>query len=49
MAYCATRIAGFKVPASIEFKDALTRNASGKVLKHELRAPYWAGRARKVN
>ena len=49
IAFCAGRIAGYKVPSSIEFMDALKRNASGKLLKHELRALYWAGRGRKVN
>ncbi len=39
------RIARFKVPRSVEFVDALPRNTSGKILKHELRRPYWQGRA----
>jgi acyl-CoA synthetase (AMP-forming)/AMP-acid ligase II len=43
------RIAGYKVPKTIAFLDALPRNASGKVLKTELRKPYWAGRERLVN
>ena len=47
--FCAARMAGYKVPRSIEFMDALKRNASGKLLKHELRAPYWTERDRKVN
>lgn len=42
-------IAGYKLPKSIEFIDALPRNASGKILRHELRAPYWAGYERGVN
>jgi acyl-CoA synthetase (AMP-forming)/AMP-acid ligase II len=49
IAFCRQRIAGFKVPKSVEFVDALKRNAAGKVLKHELRAPYWAGQARRVS
>jgi len=44
-----TRIAGFKAPKSVDFVDMLPRNASGKLLKRELRAPYWEGRARQVN
>jgi long-chain acyl-CoA synthetase len=49
IAHARARIAAFKVPKSIDFVDKLPRNASGKVLRRELRAPYWAGRERKVN
>jgi long-chain acyl-CoA synthetase len=35
------RIAHYKAPKTVEFVDCLPRNASGKVLKRELRAPYW--------
>ena len=47
--FCRTRIAGFKVPKSIDFVDELPRNASMKVLKTELRAPYWEGHERSVS
>jgi acyl-CoA synthetase (AMP-forming)/AMP-acid ligase II len=43
------RIASFKVPKSIDFTDALPRNAAGKILKRELRAPYWKGQSRQVS
>jgi acyl-CoA synthetase (AMP-forming)/AMP-acid ligase II len=43
-----TRIARFKVPRSVDFVDALPRNTSGKVLKRELRRPYWENRASKL-
>ncbi len=43
------RIAGFKVPKSIDTIEALPRNASGKILRKDLRAPYWEGRERMVN
>ena len=43
------RLAKFKCPTSVDWIDALPRNPSGKVLKKDLRAPYWAGRARNVN
>jgi long-chain acyl-CoA synthetase len=47
--YARERIAGYKVPRSIDFIDALPRNPSGKILKRELRKPYWLGRERQVN
>jgi long-chain acyl-CoA synthetase len=43
------RIAGYKVPRSVDFIDVLPRNPSGKILKRELRKPYWQGRERQVN
>jgi long-chain acyl-CoA synthetase len=43
------KLAGFKLPRSVDFVDALPRNASGKLLKRALREPYWAGHARRVN
>lgn len=49
IAHARERIAGYKLPKSVDFLEALPRNASGKVLKRELRAAYWAGRDRQVN
>ncbi len=49
LAYTRERVAGYKVPKSIDFVDALPRSATGKILKKELRAPYWAGKDRQVN
>ncbi|PZQ65634.1 MAG: acyl-CoA synthetase [Phenylobacterium zucineum] len=48
IAYARTRIAAYKAPKSVDFIDALPRNPSGKVLRRELRKPYWEGRDRKV-
>lgn len=48
IAWVRARIAAYKVPKSVEFIDALPRNPSGKVLRRELRAPYWEGRDRAV-
>jgi acyl-CoA synthetase (AMP-forming)/AMP-acid ligase II len=42
------RLAHYKCPRTVEIIDALPRNPSGKVLKRNLRAPYWAGRDRQV-
>jgi long-chain acyl-CoA synthetase len=49
IAWSRQRIAGFKTPRSVNFVDTLPRNASGKLLKRELRAPYWAATGRQVN
>ncbi len=49
IAFARARIAGYKVPKSVDFIDALPRNPSGKILKKDLREPWWAGRTRKVN
>ena len=42
------RIAGFKVPKSVDFAAELPRNPSGKILKKDLRAPYWADQDRQI-
>ena len=39
--FARTRLARYKCPTTIDFVDALPRNASGKVLKKDLRAPFW--------
>jgi long-chain acyl-CoA synthetase len=46
--YCRGQLAGFKVPDSVDFVRRLPRNSSGKVLKHELREPYWRGCDRRI-
>ena len=47
--WARTRVAGFKVPKSVDVIEALPRNASGKILRRALRDPYWAGRERQIN
>ena len=47
--HCRTKLAGFKVPTSVEFRDELARTATGKLQKFKLRAPYWEGRDRQIN
>ena len=49
IAWARERIAPFKCPRSIDVIDALPRNASGKILRKDLRAPYWEGYERMVN
>jgi long-chain acyl-CoA synthetase len=46
--YCRENLAGYKTPRSVDWMDELPRNPSGKILKTELRKPYWAGEERMV-
>lgn len=47
--YARERIAGYKVPKSIDYAETLPRNSTGKILKRELRERYWKGYERQVN
>ncbi len=47
--FARTRLARYKCPSSIDFVAALPRNASGKILKKELRAPFWVGLERAIS
>ena len=47
--HCRARLAHYKCPKSVEFRDVLARTATGKLQKFKLRAPYWEGRERQVN
>ena len=47
--FCRERLAHFKCPTSVDFIEVLPRNPSGKVLKTELREPYWVGIDRRIN
>jgi acyl-CoA synthetase (AMP-forming)/AMP-acid ligase II len=49
IAHCKQRLARFKAPTSVEFRDSIPRTATGKIQKFKLRDPYWSGRQRKVN
>ncbi len=46
--FCTPRLAGFKRPTSVDFVEAIPRNPTGKILKRELREPYWQGQQRRV-
>jgi acyl-CoA synthetase (AMP-forming)/AMP-acid ligase II len=46
--YARKFLAGYKIPKSVDFVSQLPRNAAGKILKRELREPYWRGYARRV-
>ena len=47
--YCREKMAHYKCPTSIEFRDELARTATGKLQKYKLRAPYWEGHDKLVN
>jgi acyl-CoA synthetase (AMP-forming)/AMP-acid ligase II len=47
--YVKGKVARYKAPTSVEFRDILARTATGKLQKFKLRAPYWEGRDRQVN
>ncbi len=47
--HCRGRLAHYKCPTSVEFRDQLARTATGKLQKYKLREPYWAGREKLVN
>lgn len=49
IAWARERIAGYKCPKSVDFILALPRNASGKILRRELREPFWEGQTRRVS
>lgn len=48
IAFCHAHLAGYKCPRQVTFVDALPRNPSGKIIKRQLREPYWAGRTRRI-
>lgn len=49
IAWARERIAAFKAPKSVDVIPMMPRNASGKILRRELRAPYWEGQERHVS
>ncbi len=49
ISYCREHLAGFKCPTQVQWAEMLPRNPSGKILKKDLREPYWVGRDRRVS
>jgi fatty-acyl-CoA synthase len=49
IAWTRQKLAGYKCPKRVEFRDELARTATGKLQKFKLRAPYWEGKDRQVN
>jgi long-chain acyl-CoA synthetase len=46
--FAKEKLPGFQRPRTIDFVDALPRNAAGKVLRAQVRAPYWKGRSKSI-
>jgi long-chain acyl-CoA synthetase len=49
IAHCRANLAHYKCPTSVDTTDSLPRNPSGKILKRELRAPYWEQQERRIH
>ncbi|MBT8388791.1 MAG: fatty acid--CoA ligase, partial [Altererythrobacter sp.] len=49
IAYARERVAAFKAPKSVDVIPEMPRNPSGKILRRQLRQPYWAGQDRQVS
>lgn len=49
VACCREHLAGYKVPRSVDFVEALPKTGAGKIAKSELRRPYWADQPRNVS
>jgi acyl-CoA synthetase (AMP-forming)/AMP-acid ligase II len=47
--FCRGQLGGYKIPRSFEFATSLPVSGAGKILKRELRKPYWEGRDRAVS
>jgi long-chain acyl-CoA synthetase len=48
LAFAKSRLAGYKVPRTVEFVPELPRSPAGKIQRGKVRAPYWAGRTRQI-
>jgi acyl-CoA synthetase (AMP-forming)/AMP-acid ligase II len=49
IAHCKARMAGYKAPKRVEFRDELARTATGKIQKFKLRESFWADAERQIN
>lgn len=47
--FCREQLASYKCPTSVDWMDAIPRTPSGKILKNQLREPYWKGRNRGIS
>jgi long-chain acyl-CoA synthetase len=48
VAFCAGKLAKFKIPRSFDFIEEMPRDPNGKLYKRKLRDPYWAGRGKAI-
>jgi len=49
IAHCKAKVAGYKAPTSVEFREEIPRTATGKIQKFKLRQKFWAEGQRQVN
>jgi fatty-acyl-CoA synthase len=47
--YVKEHLAHYKAPKFVEFRDELPKSGTGKILKRELREPYWANLEKKIH
>ena len=47
--WCRANMAGYKYPRLVEFRETLPMTATGKILKRELRKPFWENQTRRVS
>jgi acyl-CoA synthetase (AMP-forming)/AMP-acid ligase II len=47
--FSKNHLAGYKKPTSVDFIEELPKNQNGKILRKDLKAPYWQGKERKIN
>src|SRR5215218_2308608 len=49
MAHCRGKIAGYKIPKKVEFREEIPRTATGKIQKFKLREAFWSAKERRVS
>jgi long-chain acyl-CoA synthetase len=49
IAFCKERVARYKAPKSVDFVEDLPKNSAGKILRKQVREPYWKGQTRRVH
>jgi long-chain acyl-CoA synthetase len=49
ISFVREHLAHYKAPKSVEFRDEIPKGGTGKILKRELREPYWESLDKKIN